>query len=331
MKFFKYLWPKIIWKIILLVHAFDYAVLLPCMARLPLFAGYVFSALRGWLNGFFKRDWRSVALETRHIARQSEMGYRMLFPDASDSLLKALLRERYATESREEFEGCLIAAKRVEQLNYTIFPDKFLQTCKQRKRGLLLLTPHFDSFMLGIAFLGRSGVKVNVMTSAVTHDPRVSSAVSQYYFNKYRGMECLMNGGLMLDKEGGIRAFYQMLKQGECLVILADSPATDNKSIIAPQFLGARRQLADGALRMARKTGSDIGAFVCRFERSGHYRVDGGDIFDAADPQAMDNVYEFLSNQILASPGRWWAADLLPNMPLVEKIVNLNTQMDIYD
>ena len=319
---------KVMWKIVRILHTIDYAVLLPLMARLPLFAGYALSTLRGWLNGFFKRDWRSVALGTRHVSRQSVTGYRTLFPDASDTLLQALVRERYATESREEFEGRLIVAGRVVQLNYRIHPDQFVQACLQRERGLLLLTPHFDSFMLGIAFLGMAGVKINVMTSAVTNDPRVSPAVSRHFFKKYRGMERMMNGGRMLDREDGIRPFYQMLERGECLVVLADAPATDVGTIVTTQFLGSQRRLADGALRMACKTGSDMGAFVCQFEKAGHYRLVGGPILDAADPLALSEAYRFLSEEILASPGRWWAVDLLPDMPPIDHTENLNAQMD---
>lgn len=319
---------RILWVMMRILHTLDYAMLLPLMARLPLFAGYAFSALRGRLNGFIGRDWRSVALEKRHIALRSAAGYRILLPDVSDETLRALVRQRFETESREEFEGRLIMAERVAQLSHRIHPDEFVQACLRRERGLLLLTPHFDSFMLGIAFLGMAGVKINVMTSAVTNDPRVDPAVSQHFFKKYRSMERMMNGGRMLDREDGIRPFYQMLERGECLVVLADAPATAGGAAVTPRFLGAQRRLAGGALRIARKTGSDLGAFVCRFEGAGRYRLDGGPILKASDPLALDTVYGFLSKKILASPGHWWAADMLPDMPVIADTENLDNQME---
>lgn len=319
---------RVLWGMVRVLHALDYAVLLPLMARLPLLASYALSGLRGRLKGFTRCDWRSMALEKRHVARQSAAGYRMLFPDAPDTLLQALVRERFETESREEFEGRLIVAGRVAQLSCRIYPDEFVQACLRRERGLLLLTPHFDSFMLGIAFLGMAGVKINVMTSAVTNDPRVNPAVSEHFFKKYRGMERMMNGGRMLDREDGIRPFYQMLERGECLVILADAPATAGGAVVTPRFLGAQRRLAGGALRMTRKTGSNLGAFVCRFEAAGRYRVTGGPILDADDPLALDAVYGFLSGEILASPGRWWAADMLPDMPPIGDAGTIDTQTE---
>ena len=310
---------KVLWKTVRILHSLDYAVLLPLAARLPLFLGYALSALRGRQNGIVGRDWRSVGLETRHVARQSALGFRMLFPDASAAELRALVRERFETESREEFEGRLIAAGRVGQLKCRIDPDELGRISLRRERGLLLLTPHFDSFMLGIAFLGLSGVKINVMTSSVTNDPRVDQAVSKHFFKKYRGMERVMNGGRMLDREQGIRPFYQMLERGECLVVLADAPASSGGAAVTPRFLGAQRTLAGGALRMARKTDSDLGAFVCRYEHPGHYRLEIGPVFRGNDPRALDAAYGFLSEKILAAPGRWWAADLLPHMHEAEE------------
>ncbi len=315
---------KILWGMVHVLHSLDYAVLLPLMACLPLCAGYALSALRGRLNGIVGRDWRSVGLGARHVARQSVLGYRMLFPNASAADLRVLVRERFETESREEFEGRLIVAGRVEQLKCRICPDEFVRISLQRERGLMLLTSHFDSFMLGIAFLGLAGVKINVMTSSVTNDPRVDPAVSKHFFKKYRGMERMMNGGKMLDREHGIRPFYQMLERGECLVVLADAPSSSGGTAVTPYFLGAQRRLAGGALRMAQKTGSNLGAFVCRYEYPGHYRLEGGPIFCGDDPQALDAVYGFLSDEILAAPGHWWAADLLPDMTAIDGDENID-------
>lgn len=310
---------SLVLKIVRLLHNLDYAQALPLMAKLPLCLGYMLSELRGVINGCIGRDWRSMALGTRHVARHTAEGLRLLKPLASEPELHALVRERFQTESREEFEGRLIAAGRVPELHWAIAPADFLSNClQQREKGLLLLTPHFDSFMLGIAFLGLAGVKVNVMTSSL-NDPRISAAVQEHFFRKYRGMEDVMNGGRMLDKEKGLRPFYQMLERGECLVILADIPAEAGGVTASPQFLGCRRLLSGGALRMARKTGSDIGAFVCRCDKPGNYRVQGGPIVAARDPQSLDIVYSFLSEEIQATPGKWWASYLLPLMTPVDQ------------
>lgn len=266
------------------------------------------------MNALAGRDWVSMERGTRHVARQSLEAYRLLSPGAAEGKLRELVRERFRSESREEFEGCLIAAGRVAELQCNIIPPSFVQTCLNRDRGLLLLTPHFDSFMLGIAFLGQAGATINVMTSVGPPDQQITPAVKQHFFKKYRGMEKLMNGGRMFDMECGLRPFYQMLERGECLVILADIPAAPGGALATPHFLGTRRQMAGGALRMAQKTGSDIGSFVCRYLQPGHYKLHGGPILPACDPQALDTAYHFLSDEIKATPGKWWASYLLPLM-----------------
>lgn len=305
-------------RLVRVIHAADYSVLLPLVARLPLAAGYAVSAWRGWLNGLAARDWRSMELGSRHVARQSAAGFRLLYPQADDATVRAWVRTRFETESREEFEGRLMAAGRAGELRRSVGPEDFLRACLRRERGLLLLTPHFDSFTLGVAFLGLAGVRVNLMSSSITNDPRVAPSVSRHFFRKYRGMERFMNGGRVLDQEDGLRPFYRMLERKECLVILADAPAVRGGAMATPYFLGARRSMAGGSVRMARRTGSDIGAFVCRYNRPGHYTLEGSSISDANAPQAIDAAYGFLSQAILASPGLWWAADLLPAMTPVE-------------
>jgi SAM-dependent methyltransferase/lauroyl/myristoyl acyltransferase len=305
-------------RLVRLINAADYRLLLPLAARLPLAAGYAVSAWRGRLNGLAGRDWRSVALGSRYVARQSAAGFRMLYPQADDATVRAWVRMRFETESREEFEGRLMAAGRVGELRWSVGPEDFLRACLRRERGLLLLTPHFDSFTLGIAFLGQAGVKVNAMSSAITNHPQVTPSVRAQFFRKYRGMERYMNGGQILDQEDGLRPFYRMLERKECLVILADAPAVGGGVTVAPHFLGARRRLAGGGVGMARRTGSDIGAFVCRYAGPGRYTLEGTASGEANDPRALESAYGFLSEAISSSPGRWWGADLLAAMTPVE-------------
>lgn len=307
-----------LWRLARLMHAADFGAFLPLIARLPLSVGYRLSWLRGKVNGRFGRDWRSLALGWRHVYRQSAAGFQRLYPELDGAALGDLVRTRFETESREEFEGQLIAAGRIAELCCEYAPEDFLNACGKRDRGLVLLTPHFDSFTLGIVFLGRMGLKVNAISSEVTEDPRVAAAVRKHFHDKYRGMERWMNGGRILNQEAGLRPFYQMLKHHECLVVLADTPATPGGARIQPTFMGRRRALAGGALRMAIQTRSDLGAFTCRFLNPGHYRLEGGPIGLAADPHSAEAAYGFLSNAIDANPGRWWAADLLPAMGLAD-------------
>jgi SAM-dependent methyltransferase len=218
-------------------------------------------------------------------------------------------------EAREEFEAHLVMARRVDELSCTVVGDALAQVRPGRTRGLVLLTPHFDSFFLGIAFLGQTGARISPLSSAITHDPRVEPAVRDYFTRKYQGLAAYLNGGSVMDMERGLKPFYRMLNNAETVIVLADAPRLPHGVPMDVDFLGERRVLAGGALRMAQHTDSDLGGFVCRHRGGGHYELALSVIGPARDPSTVAQVYDFFSHAILADPGRWWASDLLPDMP----------------
>ena len=309
------LWHRTVWRMIRAAHRADFAWFLPFISRLPLPVAYALATLRGQVNAFTGRDWRSVALGFRHIRHQSMAGYQLFPGSISVSQRLAWRNERFIVEARDEFEAHLIANRRVNGLRCQFLPIGAEAVCEGRSRGLVLLTPHFDSFFLGVAFLARSGAKVSLMSSSVTHDPRVDSAVKIHFTKKYRGLEHYLNGGRVLDMEAGLRPFYRMLERHETLVILGDAPVLPNGVAMTVDFLGAHRRVAGGALRLAQQTDSDLGGYVCRHLGLGRYELELCPIGSANDPKTVERVYQFFNDSIQAQPGLWWAADLLPNMP----------------
>lgn len=308
---------RLAWRLAQALHRFDFACVLPLIGRLPIGLGHRLALWRGRLNAAIGRDWRSMALGFRHVRAQSALGYRQLPLPAGETEIGHWVRQRFVVEARDEYEARLAAAHRLHELQCDVVPSGALRQLAQRDRGLVLLTPHYESFFLGIAFLARAGVRVNAMSSAVTHDPRVDAAVRRHFTAKYRGLDFHLNGGRTVDLETGTRQFYRMLQHKEILVILADAPVAPGGAEMTVDFLGGPRRLSGGPLRMAQATGSDVGGFVCRHVAGQRYRLELGPIGPAADPGTPDAVYRFLSQAILANPGGWWASDLLPAMPLV--------------
>lgn len=305
----------IAWAIARRLHSFDFKVVLPTVARLPLPLAYALSAIRGRGNAFWGRDWRSMAIGYRHIRRQSLEGYKCLPLSASSEQYRQWSKTRFAVEAREEFEARLVAAKRVPELTCQFSPANAETVCKTRQRGLLLLTLHLDSFFLGAAFLARSGATINFMSSSITHDPRVDTAVQSHFESKYRGMESYLNAGAIVNMEEGLRPFYRMLERNETLIVLGDAPATPSGVNMSVDFLGQHRLMAGGALRLAQRTGSDIGGYLCHHRGGGRYELEVCQIGPADNPDSIQNVYTFFSQAILKNPGLWWASDLLPHMP----------------
>lgn len=312
-------WHASLWRLVRLAHSADFAWFLPFIARLPLPLAYALSGVRGRINAATGRDWRSVALGFRHIRRQSRDAYALLPGSATQK--RRWGQQRFEAEARDEFEAQLVAARRLGELRCEFVPAVNDALCAKRPRGLVLLTPHFDSFYLGIAFLAQaSGARVNSMSSAVSRDPRVAPTVTRHFDHKYRGLEHYLNGGQVPDMESGLRPFYRMLERHETLVVLGDAPVLPNGAAMTVDFLGAQRVIAGGALRLAQHTNSDLGGYVCRYLGPGRYVLEICPIGPARDPETVARIYRFFSDQILVQPGLWWAADLLPNMPVKEVI-----------
>lgn len=306
----------LIWRWVRVVHHADYAWFLPFIARLPLRLAYGLSALRGWINALGGRDWRSVALGFRHIRRQSLLGYELLPLAATTEARQRWCRQRFATEARDEFEAQWMAARRFDELQCEFVPAELALFAQHQQRGLILLTLHFDSFYLGSAFIARAtGRVINSMSSAVSQDPRVDPAVTRHFEHKYRSLEPYVNGGKVLDMEVGLRPFYRMLERAETLIVLGDAPVLPNGAAMTVNFLGAKRLIAGGALRLAERTDSDLGAYICRYLSPGRYEVSLCPIGPAKDPETLARIYQFFNTHILSQPGLWLAADLLPNMP----------------
>ncbi len=306
---------RFFWKIACRLHGWDYAYVLPWLARLPLPLGYAINSLRGRLNAALGRDWRSMALGFRHVRYQTLAGLRLLDPKAPEVTLRTWLRERYVTEAREEFEAALIAAGRVSELQCKFSPS-CEKTLKERHgRGLVLVTPHFNSIVLGMSFLARFGGKINSMSSSITHDPRVHVSTQHHFERRMESTHAYLNGGRLINVENGVSPLYEMLKHGETVIIVADSPAPPGSEPLATDFLGYRL-VAGGAVRMARRTGSDLCAYILHWEGNGSYRLELGPLVGtSATKEEIDDVYRFIGNAIRRQPGYWWAADLLPAMP----------------
>lgn len=301
------------------LHALDFGHLLPALAALPPRGGLALAQARAVLRAQGLADWRSLALGYRHVAARTLQAYDELRPQAGAAQRRTWLRRRYLAEARDELEARWIAAGRVAALPVRVVPGS--AALPRPGQPQVWLASHWHSFFIGIAFLARGGATVNVMTSAVTSHPLVTPQVAAHFRAKYGGMARWLNGGRLLDFEGGLRPFFRMLEQGQTVVVLADAPVLPQGARLEVPFLGQRRALAGGAVRLAQRTGSLLGAYTCEpADRPGGrpaYRLALAPVGPAADPAQVEAAYAFLGAAIERDPGGWWAADLLPDMPPV--------------
>jgi hypothetical protein len=62
-----------------------------------------------------------------------------------------------------------------------------------------------------------------------------------------------------------------------------------------------------------------MAAFVCRHLGGPNYELRWCEAGEAHDPNTLPRLYAFLGQAIAQEPWRWWAMDMLPNLPLIKE------------
>lgn len=300
----------------------DYGLLLPVMARLPVSWGYAMSDKRGAWHARHGRDWAELSVGQRYVGERTAAAYRELVPQASDQDIAGWVRERYQTVSAEELEGQWIARGKLEVFGagQPDFSAVLSRLDALGGKGLVVLQAHYNNPLVGCIGLARAtGRRAWVTISAITDHPQVHPAVSRHFRNKYGQAQASLNGGGFQETESpaGLRRLYRALQAGDMVVVMADLPAAPGQDGVCVPWLGARRLMAAGAVRLARQTGCALSAMVVNRVRPGAWawQLTEPLLPDPALPDGQDvavcAAYAALGQAILRHPGRWWAAHLL--------------------
>lgn len=305
-------------KLIFAYQRFSYQLLLPFLSHLPFFLAEGISSLRGTFNALFDLEWRSIALGKKFVKTNTYTAISRIKPEAKAAELQFKTLQRFIYFAREELDAAMFSHRNLEPVRQRSIIEGFRQweQALDSGKGLVVLTCHYDCFTMGLILLAMHGRKVNVMSSNVVQDPRVSQYVQQFYKEKYQGIENHFNGGKVVHVEDNLRFFYQALANNEIVFILADLPAgskNNNPNIIAP-FIDNHYYMAPGPFRLALKTGSHMAAFYCLSQSLGRYHIKCSDVYN---PQDLDNtvahLYDFLQRPIKRYPHRWIASDVMTN------------------
>lgn len=312
------------WRLLRALSAWEYGRLVPASGRWPLPLGRTIARLRGWLNARFDCDWKTVSVQQHFLtARLADTFAQISTARAQNrESLRQLMRQRFTTAAREEWEAVLTVRGRLGELRVSFENINPLLERRAHGRGVVLLTAHFDSTLLGVSCLGRFGVPIHLATSNVVLDPAVPVAIQSFFTAKYEAMQRHFNGGRYAHVETHLKSLYAALQRGEWVVILGDSPGAPDARGLGMPFFGRIRLFAPGPIRMARSVGADMVAMVCLFKGGNDYEVVLSEVESAAalaEPQAAERLYGFLENHIGTFPGRWWAAEQLPEFPIAEQ------------
>jgi lauroyl/myristoyl acyltransferase len=316
-------WQKTKARFLHALQGWDYEIFLPLLARLPLPVAYALSDLRGFLNARFSRDWAELALGFPYVAERSARAYKDIHPLADETTVRAWVVERYQTVAREELDGALVIAGRMDALKVDLTPMRALLAQRESGRGLVVALSHHDSFFVGMLALARCGLTAHLMISDVVFDERVHPKLRAFTRAKYDAYISQMNGGQFLCASAQTRAFFRdALLAGHVVMVVTDTPAEkhpDKGTWV--RWLGKRRKMADGALRLAMETGSEMMAMRVRHEAPGRQVWSCSSLVGtsgqlglsvAAEREAIyAPLAQFLERAIYDDTGRWSAAHLL--------------------
>jgi lauroyl/myristoyl acyltransferase len=299
----------------------DYAWLLPLLARLPLALAYRLSDLRGAFHARHARDWAELSIGFPYIGVRSAAAFREIFPTATETEIQQLVVQRYQTVAREEFEGLLAIRGRLDEIAMDLAPIRTALAKRQPGRGLVVVMSHFDNLFFGLIGMVRCGEAPFLMTSDIVQDARVHPTLRQFFKVKYQRYQEQLGGGEFWPTGAMARqTFYGVLNRGGIVVVVSEAPATGSKGTWV-NWMGKRRKMADGALRMALDTDSQIIGMRNQEVKPGHVEWQWSALVDPREIQHHDEemareqiyalIFSFLEDGIKAAPGRWWAAHLL--------------------
>ena len=295
------------------LQALDYRFLLPLLARLPISWGRWLSKRRGILNFQLGRDWTELSVGFPYISQRTADAANLIWPQLDR---KQIVRERYVRMAEEEWQSMLIEQERLLDLSLDLSALKEMLQKRHSDRGLVVLTAHFGSFIVGMMGLGLCGQKTSVTSSSVYKSLLVHPAVQQFFDKRYKAGERYLAGGGFKHVESSTITLMRALLRHETVVVVADGPAVESGNGLWVSWLGAERKLAGGGVRMAKSTGSLLCAMVCLSDDSGNVRWLCSDIYDPqTDAQSVQKCFAHLEKAIIDHPGHWWASHLLNDYP----------------
>lgn len=288
----------------------DFTFLLPSLRYFPANVSERLSRYRGVMRYLLDMDWRSISIGYPHIKNDTRKALGLMCDRPID--LDRKLVKRFIHQSREEMEAIFFSGKKNWPKNVIFENLESLISVKKRGKGIILLGAHYDSCIAGITFFGRRGFTVNIFFDEIVYDPRVPKYIRKFFRTKYGNIAKYLNGGVFISKKN-MKDIYGRLSKGEMFIVVSD--VLNFPRGVKVRFMNRECIAPYGALRIALKTGSYLGAFATLHEGDSVYRTICASptlMSEVEDPEeTLRKYYSFLSDIMLKSPERWWACDKL--------------------
>lgn len=190
----------------------------------------------------------------------------VLGPDAPESLVRRHARESFRNYARSVVEF-LRFPKLTEEELADLVPDSFgweyLEGALSRKKGVILVMPHFGSWDLAGAILARRAQPFNAVADSFA-SPGMNRLVQGARMKQ--GIQIIAS-----QDQGALKRLYRALARNEVVGIVPDRPVECGDGGVQVSFFGRQARLPAGVAMLALRTGATIIPGFCARRADGKY------------------------------------------------------------
>lgn len=292
--------------------SFDYARIVPGIARLPQPFADPLSRIRARFNACLRRNVLDRIITEPPPAHERVVeAARLMAPLVGRSVDQLVYDHLYQKAILDVLDERIAWPERfkVEWTGHVPQPDG----CPHLWVGV-----HWSMSIPGFAFIAsRRGKKVNAIASAAPVSDTMPAG-SRAHFNRLHGLlENTFNGGRMLYQEHATSQIATAFKQREDMVALFDLPAapTSRHAMYLP-FFGQQRAFVGGALKRARQHDYRVQPYWVDYLGWDRVRVWCGEPVPARQTDEVEAALRSLLALIECSPEKWFIFEQLPFFPV---------------
>lgn len=235
-------------------------------------------------------------------------GMRQALPEGGNpEQIEILLNEYQNMMGRELLDICYLPRLTKHSIDrwVEVFGVEQLTRPRPDGRGRVLAMAHFSRPSLLFAALSIKGAKLNILTQAIDRSNPSLDIVDRLYLRfKVWANRCHLLGEHITASENP-RRLYDLLKEGETVVVLFDIKVeAEEPHVIAP-FLGHELAVPQGIDRLVQKTGAAL--YYGAIHDTG-WRANIA--VTELDPQKYDRplhcVIAQLEAEVQKNPAHWW-------------------------
>ena len=293
-------WPRTIGNL-------DYGLVLPSIARFPVFLANRLSDLRAWVRYRLRRASREQALKNLAVA----------FPEKSSKECRQLALESFRIQARDEMESYWLD-RSLAFLQARVESEEFevLRKARERKRGILFYTGHMGNPAIFLALAGRLGFEMNLVFRSLEDIPLNPEAWVRFGNKRVALLEAFSGRSVRYAGRVSYFTLRRLLEQRETVMMAIDVvPSLVGRTVTA-RFFGHASVFPLGVARLYLDTRPSVILWSSHRRPNDKYRFLLTDLTEELEPlDSPDAVTQLLvgrlEERLRMQPGTWLQWDAL--------------------